>query len=154
MHSVGSHYNRIIGMNIKNYSNLDFNRHSYQSNNIFKGKNVSLSKDEFIQSKDKPIKKEEKKMWKYIAAGAFILALIADIIVERKIRVDDKAKIDALKKDKELTNKIIKDLEEQSKKLEDEINKQKEIINQLKNGGKDNNNNKPPKIDVDPDSKK
>ena len=61
MHSVGSHYNRIIGMNIKNYSNLDFNRHSYQSNNIFKGKNVSLSKDEFIQSKDKPIKKEEKK---------------------------------------------------------------------------------------------
>lgn len=137
----------IISPNILQ-QNLNIKKNPYYSNCSFKVQNQRRLKDENITDNKKTTKKE-KKIWKYITIGSLILALVTDIIVERKIRIDDKAKIEALKKEKELANKLIKDLEEQSKKLEEEINKQKKTIKNIKKEGQENNNSKPPRIDVE-----
>lgn len=123
---------------------------TYTSKITFKSNNVR----EAMQNKPannannkKP--REKQNLWKYVSIGALIVALIADIIVEHKIRIENKN----IKKEKELTDKFIKDLQEQSKNLEKEIKKQKEQIDNLKQGG-NNSNKKAPDINVDPSSKK
>ena len=123
----------IISPNILQ-QNLNIKKNPYYSNCSFKVQNQQRLKDENITDNKKTTKKE-KKIWKYITIGSLILALVTDIIVERKIRIDDKAKIEALKKEKELANKLIKDLEEQSKKLEEEINKLIQKLDSDRNNG-------------------
>ena len=138
----------VINSNIS-HQNLKFKKFPYYSNCSLKKQNTPQAKDEYTTDKNKQTNTKTKNLWKYIAIGSFILALITDIIVERKIRIDDKAKIETLKKEKELADKLIKDLEEQSKKLEEEIKKQKEAIKNIKKEGQGNNNSKPPGIDVE-----
>lgn len=141
--------NRKINMNVINSNislqNSKFKNVSYYSNCSFKRQNAKQAKEEHTTDKNK----QASNLWKYITIGSFILALITDIIVERRIRLDDKAKIETLKKEKELADKLTKDLEEQAKKLEEEINKQKEAIKKIKKEGQENNNPKTPRIDVE-----
>lgn len=121
---------------------------SFKSSNIHKSNETTPQKS--VNNSDDKKQGGKQKLWKYVSFGALILALIADIVVEHKIRVE-KQRIDA---EKELADKFIKDLQEQSKKLDEEIKKQKELINKLKQNSNNCDSKDIPEIDVDPFSKK
>ncbi len=121
---------------------------SFKSSNIHKSNETTPQKS--VNNSDDKKQGGKQKLWKYVSFGALILALIADIVVEHKIRVE-KQRIDA---EKELADKLIKDLQEQSKKLDEEIKKQKELINKLKQNSNNCDSKDIPEIDVDPFSKK
>ncbi len=81
---------------------------------------------------------QEKKnnTWKYITGGLLFFAMIGDIIAERKIRLEDKAKLEALKNEKELLNKMFKEADEKSRKLEDDMEALNKLVESLNSDSK------------------
>lgn len=104
--------------------------------------------DEFISEQNAQKKKKKNNIWTSVAIVALILALVADIVVEHKIRVEEKAKKEAIQKEKELAEKLKKEAEEKAKKLEEEIKKQKEAIEKAKKSGKPGGGSNVPEINI------
>lgn len=110
---------------------------------------TTIQQDEFVTKNNYQAKKKKTNVWKNIIVGLSIIVLITDIIIERKLRIEEKAQ----KKEKELLEESIKKLKEESKKMEEQIQKKRDEISSLKNKNNPTTTNspktKPPKIDVD-----
>ena len=106
--------------------------------------------DEFVSEQNAQKKKKKNNIWTFVVTGAIILALITDIIVEHKIRVEEKAKKEAIQKEKELIEKLKKEAEEKAKKLEEEIEKQKDALEKTKGNGNSGNSSGIPEVNVEP----
>ena len=123
---------------------------SFKSSNNQTVINKQQLSDEFVSEQNTQNKKKKKNIWTYVAIGALILALVADIVVEHKIRVEEKAKKEAIQKEKELAEKLKKEAEEKAKKLEEEIKKQKEALEKAKKNGKSSGDSDIPDINIEP----
>lgn len=89
-------------------------------------------KETSVQDNNSAQQKKKNNTWKYLTAAALFLALIADIIVERKARMDEKAKFEALKNEKELMEQMFKEAEQKSKKLEDDMEALDKFVENLR----------------------
>ncbi len=89
-------------------------------------------KETSVQDNNSAQQKKKNNAWKYLTAAALFLALIADIIVERKARMDEKAKFEALKNEKELMEQMFKEAEQKSKKLEDDMEALDKFVENLR----------------------
>ena len=123
---------------------------SFKSSNNQTVINKQQLSDEFVSEQNTQNKKKKKNIWTSVAIGALILALVADIAVEHKIRVEEKAKKEAIQKEKELAEKLKKEAEEKAKKLEEEIKKQKEALEKAKKNGKSSGDSDIPDINIEP----
>nr|DAI37196.1 MAG TPA: voltage-gated sodium channel protein [Caudoviricetes sp.] len=121
---------------------------SFKSSNIHKSNETTPQKT--VNNSDDKKQGRKQKLWKYVSFGILALTIIANIIVEHRIRAEKRS----IEAEKELADKFIKDLQEQSKKLDEEIKKQKELINKLKQNSNNCDSKDIPEIDVDPFSKK
>lgn len=123
---------------------------AFKSSNNQAGISKQQASDEFILERNVQNKKKNKNIWSYVATTALVSALIADIVVEHKIRVEEKAKKEAIQKEKELFEKLKNEAEEKAKKLEEEIKKQKEALENARKkegtAGVPNINIEPPKL--------
>ncbi len=89
-------------------------------------------KETSVQDNNSAQQKKKNNAWKYLTAAALFLAFIADIIVERKARMDEKAKFEALKNEKELIEQMFKEAEQKSKKLEDDMEALDKFVENLR----------------------
>ena len=85
--------------------------------------------------------KKSKSSWKLALAGITFLALVTDIVIERKLRLEEKAKAEALKNEKEYLDKLFKESEEKSKNLEDNLEAIGKLVESLKSEPNSNNSN-------------
>lgn len=85
--------------------------------------------------------KKSKNSWKLALAGIAFLALVTDIVIERKLRLEEKAKAEALKNEKEYLDKLFKESEEKSKNLEDNLEAIGKLVESLKSEPNSNNSN-------------
>lgn len=140
-----------MNINAVNSTIKSIQKISFKSSNNQAVINKQQLSDEFVSEQNAPQKKKKKKnIWTYVAIGALILALVADIVVEHKIRVEEKAKKEAIQKEKELAEKLKKEAEEKAKKLEEEIKKQKEAIEKANKSGKSGSDSDVPDINIEP----
>lgn len=86
-------------------------------------------------------RKKSKDFWKLALAGITFIALVADIIVEHKLRLKEKAKAEALKNEKEYLDKLFKESKEESKNIEDSLDAIDKLVESLKSKPNSNNSN-------------
>lgn len=139
-----------MNINAVNSTIKSIQKISFKSSNNQTVINKQQLSDEFVSEQNTQNKKKKKNIWTYVAIGALILALVADIVVEHKIRVEEKAKKEAIQKEKELAEKLKKEAEEKAKKLEEEIKKQKEAIEKANKSGKSGSDSDVPDINIEP----
>lgn len=131
-----------------NYNVLIPKKVSFKLNNT-NSNMTTMPQDEFVTKTNYQEKKKKTNTWKNIIVGLSIIVLITDVIIERKLRIEEKAQ----KKEKELLEESIKKLKEEAKKLEEQIQKKRDEISNLKNENNSTTTNspktKPPRIDLD-----
>lgn len=138
-----------MNINAVNSTIKSIQKISFKSSNNQAVINKQQLSDEFVSEQNAPQKKKKKKnIWTYVAIGALILALVTDIAVEHKIRVEEKAKKEAIQKEKELAEMLKKEAEEKAKKLEEEIKKQKKAIEKANKSGKSGRDSDVPDINI------
>lgn len=137
-----------MNINAVNSTIKSIQKVSFKSSNNQSVNNIKQAPDEFVSEQNIQKKKKKKNFWASVAIGALALALVADIVVEHKIRVEEKAKKEALQKEKELAEKLKKEAEEKAKQLEEEIKKQKEALKKAKKGEKSGGDSDIPDINI------
>ena len=111
-----------------NYPNRNF---SFQAKTPSNGKSV-LPKDEVIVSSKE--KKKKSVSWKTILIVGGLLLVALEALSERRINKDLKTKIQNFEKEKEISDKLISELDKDTKKLEEDLKKkEQELENFLKN---------------------
>lgn len=117
-----------------NYPNRNF---SFQAKTSSNGKSV-LSKDEVIVSSKE--KKKKSTPWKTILIVGGLLLVALEALSEHRINKDLKTKIQNFEKEKEFSDKLISELEKDTKKLEEDFKKKEQelekFLSDLKSGNK------------------